>query len=267
MSKKGKSRTDLSALTKKYQRISAISEIEKNLLSRSRQSFLASQLYFSDLFDEKNYNLSLYQSLEESIKKDGFLTPLIVVRNEGKEGYEIINGVKRFLIGKKIGLTEMPCILAELNLARKNAYIIENIQAENDCALVKTTCFKVLLEKYQMTIEEIAAISNISLNQVKNLIRLDQLPDFIKEDVRSYHLTYAQARTLLGLPFSLQQEMKEKIKKEKISVRELEQEKRRYLGQAKKTVITLKKRKIILTFQSEKEAQKAYPTIVREFSD
>jgi ParB/RepB/Spo0J family partition protein len=267
MSKKSKSRTDLNALVKKYQRISAVSEIEKNLLNRSRQSFLASELYLSDVFDETNYDLSLYQSLEASLRKDGFLVPLIVVRNEEKDGYEIINGVKRFLLGKKIGLTEMPCILAELSEERKHSYIIENIQAENDCALVKTTCFKVLIDKYGMTAEDISSLSNISLNQVKNLIRLDQLPDFIKADLRSYKLNYAQARTLLGMPLSKQKALEEKILKEKISVRELEQEKRRFLGQTKQTKIVLKRNKIILTFKDEKSALKAYPAMIKEFSD
>lgn len=194
------------------------------------------------------------------------MVPLIVVKGEGKE-FEIINGVKRFLLGRKIGMKEMPCVMANLTPERKYAYIVENIQTEMDVVLVKSHCFTVLENKYGYTTESLSSLSGLSIHQIKNIMRLEELPEFLKDAIRSFKLSYAQGRTLLGLPVEKQKELYERIQKEKISVRQLEQEKRKYLGIQQKRKISLQGRKITLTFDSEEEAKKAYLHLKKEFAD
>lgn len=259
-----RSNPDLNSLIGKYSKSAIVLEIEKNLLIENQRSFLSSDLFLADVFDEKNYDLSRYEALEESLKKDGFLVPLIVSKTEG--GYEIINGVKRYLLGKKIGLKEMPCISADLSEERKYTYILLNIQDEGDCPLVKTTCYKALIEKYHFTINQIAKLSNISPSQIRNLIRLDQLPEELKDALRKEELDYASARALLGLPEAKQHQLFEKIKKERFSVREIELEKRKHLGISKRRRVTLSGDQVILSFSSEKEAKKAYQELFKKYS-
>ena len=121
-------RTDLNSLVKKYQRYSVVNEIEQNLLGHSQSEIRIEELHLSALFSEDNYDLSYYKSLEESLTKDGFIMPLIVVK--GNDGYEIINGVKRFLLAKKIGYKEQPdvieyCGKSEFKRKRKRGKIEE----------------------------------------------------------------------------------------------------------------------------------------------
>lgn len=259
------SRTDLGSLVKKYQRFSVVDEIEQNLLGISQTKVSIKELYLSDLFSEENYDLNCYRSLEDSLRNDGFFVPLIVVK--GESGYEIINGVKRFLLAKKIGFSKLPIVQAELDEERKITYILQNIQEEEDSALVKTYAFSILKNKYGYMENSMAKLASCSVSQVKNLLRLEGLPDFLKEAIRSYEISYSEARSLLNLPVEKQRILYQKIKKGTISVRDLEKEKRSFSGNGRKTKVTQKGKKITITFQDEGEAEKNYPRVVRFFSD
>ena len=258
-------RTDFSSLAKKYQGFSVVNEIEKNLLSKDERTCRAESLVLSDLYHEDSYDLERYEVLEKSIRNDGFLMPLIVVKKDDR--YEIINGVKRFLLARKIGLESMPIVLADLPEERKIAYIIENIMSEGDNPLVKTYAFQVLESKYAYPDDKIAELSSLSVNQVRNLKRLDKLPDFLKDGLKDFVLTYSEARSLLNLPLERQKELYEKIRKGEVSVRDLEKEKRTYLGNKRKRKVTLRNKRVTISFESEEEAEKFYPQIVRLFSD
>lgn len=258
-------RTDLGNLVKKYQRFSVVDEIEQNLLGISETKVPIELLFLSDLFSEENYDLDSYGSLEKSLRQDGFFVPLIVVKNQ--ERYEIINGVKRFLLAKKIGFKELPIVKAELPEERKFAYILENIQEEGDSALVKSYAFQVLNEKYGLKEEKLSSLSSYSISQIRNLLRLKNLPDFLKKSIRSFEITYSEARSLLNLPLDKQKELYQKIKSENLSVRQLEKEKRSYCGSHKKSIVKRKGKTVTITFADEKEAEKNYPRLVRFFSE
>ncbi|HON72776.1 MAG TPA: chromosome partitioning protein ParB, partial [bacterium] len=64
----------------------------------------------------------------------------------------------------------------------------------------------------------------ISRTEITNLLRLLQLPQEIKEEVKKGTLTYGHARTLLSLEsIDSQKEIAEKIINERLSVRETEE--------------------------------------------
>ncbi len=258
-------RTDLSSLVRKYQRFSVVDEIEQNLLGISETKVNIEELYLSNLFSEANYDLNCYRSLEDSLRNDGFFVPLIVVRRD--KGYEIINGVKRFLLAKRIGFSELPIVKADLEEERKITYILQNIQEEGDSALVKTYAFSVLKKQYGYSEEKMASLASCSVSQVKNLLRLETLPDFLKNGIRSYDLSYSEARSLLNLPVEKQKELYGKIRKGVVSVRDLEKEKRSFSGNGRKTKVVKNGNRITITFENEEEAKRNYPRVLRFFSD
>ena len=51
------------------------------------------------------------RALEDSIRRDGFLVP-IIVRRRG-EMYEILSGNHRTIAAREVGLTEIPCVLKD----------------------------------------------------------------------------------------------------------------------------------------------------------
>lgn len=266
MSAKEKKNNDISTLIKRYQRISVVSEIENNLLSVSRLKVNIDNLFLCPLFDKNNYDLSCYENLKDSLKGDGFLVPLVVVEDAAHR-YEIINGVKRYLLGKEIGLKEMPIVKADLNQERMFSYILENIQYEDDSPYVKTHAFKVLKETYHYSDVEIADLAGISISQVKNLLRLEKLPEFLKRSLISFDLTYSEARSLLNLPLEVQEKLYNDIQNGLTNVRDLEKAKRHYEGLKRKTTVTLKGKTVVIRFESQEEAQKNFLKISRDYKD
>lgn len=265
MLKKSSDRRDLSKLVDRYQKYSVVSEIEHNLLDTASFFAPVNELVIADLYAEENYDLTRYQSLEKSLKEDGFLMPLIAVKVGDQ--YEIINGVKRLLLAKKIGMVEIPVVKAELEWDRKVSYILENIQEEGDSPYVKTYAFSVLKEKYHFSVEEIASRSHLSSSQVKNLLRLQKLPKNLKQGLISFELSYGEARSLLNLPKEVQNELFAQIQKGSLSCRDLEKAKRSYLGVEKKRTIQIQKNAITITFEDESEAKRQYEKLKRQFID
>jgi hypothetical protein len=133
--------------------------------------------------------------------------------------------------------------------------------------LVKTEAFLTLEKKYNYSDIEIAKISSLSLNQVRNLKRLSSLPEFLKEGVRDFTLSYSEARALLNLPENKQKELYEQIRNGMLSVRDLEKIKRLHIGNSRKRKVTLKNKRVTISFATAEEAKKFYPMIVKEFSD
>lgn len=264
MSKK-KRRTELDQLIEKYKRYSLVEEVEKSLQEKKGIFYSLDELFLSDLYEEKYYDLNSYSSLQDSIKKDGLLYPLIIVKQ--KKGFEIINGSKRYLLAKKLGLDKVPCFLINLTDKRKVSYIIENIIAENDSPLLKAHCFYMLNKKYHYSDTEIAKEANISLAQEKNLKRLLNLPDFLKQSLNSFQLSYSEGRALLDLPLEKQKQLFEELKANKLSVRDLERERRQYFGKKNKTQISLTGKTIKLRFNNNEEAEKAFIRLKKLYVD
>ena len=261
--KKKKTDNSLVSLIAKYKNNSVVNEIEKNLSNTKKSDYDISTLYLSSFYDEKNYYLPAYPALEESIQRDGFLLPLIIIEGEKKGTYEIINGAKRYLFAKKFKLKTVPCILADIDSQRKIAYIIENIMEEDASSLTKTHCFK-LLKEQGFSIDDISKISKLSTSQVRNLIRLDNLSDELKTALVQNKIKYGVARALLNLPEKTQNNLFEEIQEENLSVREIEARKRNFMGKKKKRTVLLKGKTVLIKFESEDEAMYQYLKFMKE---
>lgn len=51
--------------------------------------------------------------LEESIRLRGILTPLLVrpMNGSASTGFEIVDGLRRFEVARRLGITKVPCIV------------------------------------------------------------------------------------------------------------------------------------------------------------
>lgn len=64
--------------------------------------------------------------LELSILEDGFTQPIVVWQTE--QGYEVVDGFHRHLVGKKIGLTHLPVVIVNANRTDKADRIASTIR-------------------------------------------------------------------------------------------------------------------------------------------
>jgi len=170
----------------------------------------------------KSFNEESLNELAESIKKHGVIQP-IVVKAEGGN-FEVIVGERRLRAAKIAGFSEIPAVVKEyrddelLEIA-----LIENIQREDLNPIEEAMAYKMILERQNITQEELSKRVGKSRSYIANMVRLLELPEEVKEDVSRGTISVGQAKALLGIKDqSKLLEMYRRIEKEGMSVREVE---------------------------------------------
>ena len=170
------------------------------------------------VFDEE-----ALKELSESIKEHGVFQPIIVKRSI--KGYEIIAGERRVKASEMAGLEEVPAIIRDFNDTQMmEIALLENLQRENLTAIEEANAYKKLQETLSLTQEELATRLGKSRSHITNMLGLLTLPEEIQQDINNKKITMGHARVLSKLDSKDQQkELEEKILKDGISVRELEE--------------------------------------------
>ena len=144
-------------------------------------------------FDEESLS-----ELCESIKSYGILNPLTVRARNG--GYELVAGERRLRAAKLAGLTEVPCILLDIDIQDSNLIaLIENLQRRDLDFIEEATGLYQLIRIFGLSQEEAARRIGKSQSAVANKLRLLKLPEDILEALRENGLTERHGRALLRL--------------------------------------------------------------------
>ena len=173
----------------------------------------------------KTFEREPLESLAESIAKYGVLQPIAVRENPTQKGsYEILAGERRWRAAKMAGLSEIPVIVLDGDeLKAAQISIIENIQRENLNPVEEGLAYRALMEKFNLTQDEVATQVGKSRSAVANMMRLLDLPDAVLDMLRDGSLAAGHARALLGL--EREEDMialAEQILQREMSVREVE---------------------------------------------
>jgi len=139
------------------------------------------------------------KTLADSMRVHGVLSPIMVRRVEGGF-YQIIAGERRWRAAREAGLDQIPAriVFADDKEALELA-MVENLQREDLSPLDEARGYKVLMEDFNMTQEEVAHRVSKSRPAVANSLRLLSLPDELKELVLRKELSAGSARALLAL--------------------------------------------------------------------
>ncbi len=169
----------------------------------------------------KEFSKEKIEELAQSIKENGLIQP-IIVRQSPVIGYEILAGERRYRASIAAGLTEVPVIIKKLSDQDMMVHsIIENLQREDLNPIEEAKAYQSLIEK-GYTHADIAAKMGKSRPYITNLVRLLTLPDFILNEVEAGKLSQAHARLLIQLPLKKQKNLLNRIQKEDLSVRQVE---------------------------------------------
>ncbi|MEZ6046326.1 MAG: ParB/RepB/Spo0J family partition protein [Planctomycetaceae bacterium] len=171
----------------------------------------------------KQFNEVAMNDLSQSIKMHGLLQPVLVRPHEGK--YQLIAGERRWLAAKQAGLTAIPCRVLELSDQYvAEAALEENLKREDLNALEKGEAFKEMLDRFSLRVEDLAARMSMDRSTVTNLIRLLDLSEPVKEELRNDRITNGHARALLAVAdHEAQANLCQQIISQKASVRKTEQ--------------------------------------------
>ena len=192
------------------------------------------------------------EELAASIKENGLIQP-IIVRKSPIVGYA---GERRYRAAQMAGFKEIPAIIRELSDDDmiKQA-IIENLQREDLNPIEEAESYQHLIDK-GATHEEIAQFMGKSRPYISNMVRLLHLSPAVKEAIKNEKISQGHARILVPLKEDLQIYWLERILKEGLSVRSLEEK----VGQKKKT--PSKKEKELFLAQEENRLKKILGTEV-----
>lgn len=138
------------------------------------------------------------RELSESIKEHGLFQPIIVKRSI--KGYELIAGERRTKAAQLAGFTEIPAIIKEYNDEEMlEIAILENTQRENLNPIEEAEAYKQIIDKSNITQDELSKKVSKSRSYITNILGLVNLPEEIKVLVIDGKLSMAHARALSKL--------------------------------------------------------------------
>ena len=173
-------------------------------------------------FDEK-----ALQELAQSIRDRGVLQP-ILLREDG-EGFMVIAGERRWRAAQQAQLHTIPAIVRDIDESTiAEIALIENIQREDLNPLEEAEGYKQLIKRHGHTQDGVAQIVHKSRSHVANLLRLLDLPDFVRVSLLKGDISMGHARAVATAPDA--EALTREIIRRGLSVRQTEEQARRGKG-------------------------------------
>ncbi|TPW33720.1 ParB/RepB/Spo0J family partition protein [Oecophyllibacter saccharovorans] len=140
--------------------------------------------------------------LTASIRARGVLQPLLVRPDPDRRGgYQIIAGERRWRAAQMAGLHEVPVHIRQLDdVDAMAAALVENLQRSDLNPVEEAEGLQRLLQQYSLTQEELAGAVGKSRSHVTNILRLLNLPEAVRANLRNGLLSAGHARALLSHP-------------------------------------------------------------------
>lgn len=172
----------------------------------------------------RTFDEDALDELAQSIREQGILQPLVVVRGSG--GYELIAGERRLRAAQRAGLERVPIVVRESAPEPElvEMALVENVQREDLSPLERARAYLRLTEAHGYTQEQLAQRVGKSRVAIANTLRLLALPDAIRQALDDGHISEGHARALLALRTAAEQiSALRQIMKRSLSVRQAEE--------------------------------------------
>lgn len=139
------------------------------------------------------------EELADSIRQHGILQPLSV-RRVGT-GYELVAGERRLRAAALAGLTEVPCIVMQMDDRESGlAALVENLQRQDLDFIEEARGISRLMELGNLSQDQTARLLGKSQSAVANKLRLLRHSEAVLDALRKEKLTERHGRALLKLP-------------------------------------------------------------------
>jgi ParB family chromosome partitioning protein len=187
-----------------------VAELEIKLIDRNPQQ------------PRREFDAQKLNELAASIKEHGLVQP-ILVKPLG-DRYQIVAGERRWRAAQLAGLTTVAAVVRSFSdQEQMEIALIENLQREDLNPLEEAEAFRVLLDQFGLTQEELSRRLGKSRPQISNTLRLLHLPEPVRQLLRQGSLSMGHAKVLLSVEEGeLQQRLAEVVLARGLSVRELE---------------------------------------------
>jgi ParB family transcriptional regulator, chromosome partitioning protein len=138
--------------------------------------------------------------LAASLRERGIIQPIVVrALRDVRDTYEIIAGERRWRAAQRAGLHEVPVVIIEATDSEAlQLAIIENVQRTDLNPLEEAEGYRSLIRDFSHSQDDIARMVGKSRSHVANMLRLQTLPDRVKELIHTGRLSAGHARALIG---------------------------------------------------------------------
>lgn len=139
--------------------------------------------------------------LVDSIRENGLLQPLLVRPDPGRpERFQLVAGERRFRSIQRLDWTDVPVVVREMSdEALLVLALVENLQREQLGPLEEADGYQALIDRFEMTQEEVARAVGKDRSTVANMLRLLRLPPSIRKMLQANQLSMGHARALLSV--------------------------------------------------------------------
>ena len=163
------------------------------------------------------------EELSQSIRERGVLQP-ILLRPSGKD-YMIIAGERRWRAAQRSQLHTIPAIVRDIDESTiAELALIENIQREDLNPLEEAEGYKQLIKRHGHTQDGVAQIVHKSRSHVANLLRLLDLPQFVRDSLLKGDISMGHARAVATAPDA--EALTREVIRKGLSVRQTEEQAR-----------------------------------------
>lgn len=136
--------------------------------------------------------------LRQSISEKGVLQPVIVRRKSGR--FELVAGERRLRAAKLAKLKSIPAVVKTVSDSEAlEIALVENLQREDLNPIDEARGYKELINRFNLTQEELAKKLARDRSTIANVLRLLNLPSQVKTALEEGKITMGHARALLGL--------------------------------------------------------------------
>jgi ParB family chromosome partitioning protein len=172
----------------------------------------------------KNFDEESLRELASSIREIGIIQP-VTVRQLNGDTYQLITGERRY---KAAGLAGLDTIPAYVRTAEDQDLLemalVENIQREDLDSIEVAISYQRLIEEIGLTQENLSERVGKKRSTIANYMRLLKLPAEIQLGIRDRLISMGHARALVNIPDpNIQLEIYQKIIKDDLSVRKVEE--------------------------------------------
>jgi ParB family chromosome partitioning protein len=160
--------------------------------------------------------------LAQSIAQHGVFTPVLV--RKAVSGFQLIAGERRVRAARQANLTSIPAIVMDFSEEEMmEISLVENIQRENLNVIEEANAYGMLIDRMNLTQEQLALKVGKSREHITNILRLRRLPQSVQDLVSEGKLTMGHVRPLITMKDDAQIEaLAKRIVKENLSVRAVE---------------------------------------------
>ena len=190
---------------------STINEIDIQLIERNPNQ------------PRREFDEEALQELADSIHIHGVIQP-ITVRELENGHYQIIAGERRWRASQKAGLSSIPAYIRTANDETMMEWgLIENIQRQDLNSIEIALAYQHLIDKYDLTQEQLSERVGKKRATVANYLRLLKLPAPVQVAIQNHRIDTGHARALLALEDPKEQvKLFQEIQNKGYSVRQVE---------------------------------------------